>query len=110
MVPDLKRQEVVYSFQCVRVVGHDPHLPTPFSRLEGIAYRVVPFLHDRNSRRHTVMDEHGNLEVVVAEHRRDVGQMHANLISRCVVTISLDIHFDDAAVGKKREMMSRGLV
>jgi hypothetical protein len=56
------------------------------------------------------MNEHRNIEVVVAEDGRNVAQMHANLVPRRIVLIGLNIDFDDPAVWKKREVMCRGFV
>ena len=110
MVLDLKRQKFVDGLQRFPVVSHNPHLPAPVGGLEGVVDRYMLLLHHRNSRRDTVMNEHRNIEVVVAEHRGNVGQMHPNLVPRSVIPIGLDVDFDDASVGKKREAMDRGFV
>jgi len=54
------------------------------------------------------MNEHRNIEVVVAEHCRDVRQMHPDLVARGIILLGLDIDLDGATVWEEGEVMSRG--
>ena len=99
-----------YRFQGLGVVSRDPDLSTPFGRMEGVADGCIPLLHNQNSWRNTVVNEHWDFEVAVAEQSRDVSEVHANLISRGVIMISLGVYFDDAPVSKQGEVMSSSFV
>jgi len=110
VILDLERQKFVDGFQRFRIVSHNPHKAAPVRGLEGVADRCMLLFHHRNTGRDAVVNEHWNFKVVVAEHRCNVGQMHANLGPRSLILLGLDIDFNDPAVWKQREVMSRGLM
>lgn len=110
MVLNLKPQECVHSFQRFRIVRHDSDLPTPLCRLEGVGDRCMFLSHDGHSRRHSVMNEHGRIEVVGSEQCRNVSQVHADLVPRGVVMISHDVDFDETPIWEKSEMMNCGFL
>ena len=110
MILNLERKKFVDSFQRLWIVTHDPHLAAPAGGLKTVIDRCTFHFHHRNSGRNTVVNEHWNFEGVGAEHRRNVGQMHANLVPRGIVLLGLDTDLDGAPVWKQREVMSRGFM
>jgi hypothetical protein len=106
----LKHQEVVYGLERVWIVGGDADLSALAGGPEGVSDGIVLVFHGRDAGRHFVVDEHGNVEVVSAEHSGDMGQVHPYLIAGCVVVLGFGIDFDDSAIGEEREVVGGGLV
>ena len=107
MILDLEREKRVDGLERCWVMRDDAHHRAPWRLLEGVLDRTVSLLHDGHTGRHGVMNEHGNLEVVGAEHRGDVREVPSYLIASGSIRLAVGINLNDAAVGKQLEAMFR---
>lgn len=110
VILNLECQKGMHGLQCVGIVCADPYLPSPFSWLERVSNRIVLIFHGRHAGRHSVMNEHRDIEITSAEHCRDMLQVHPDLVAGRIVAIALCIDFDNSTVEQEREMMSCGFV
>src|SRR5437879_93107 len=109
MLRDLKLQKLMHGGQCFGLPGLDPHPAATGSRLVRVFDEGGETLHCGRPRGSLIVDHHGELEIPLAEHVRDVLEMGPDLPRYDGVLGIVGFDFYSSAVLIKPKMM-RGLV
>jgi len=68
VVLNLKGKKIVYGFQRIRVMRHNPYHAAFFRRHKSIGNRTMFFLHYGNTGRDCIVDKHRHSKIIRAKH------------------------------------------
>ncbi len=84
------------------------HPPSSWGLLEGVVDFLSQPLHLWYSRRHRIVDEHGNIEVSARKRLRDVREVHTNVVTICGIGGAVGFDLYNGSVSLQEKVVCSG--